>query len=236
MRYFGGKSKTAESIAAILNSRIQDGVDYYLEPFCGACWVSVRVTHPLKMLCDRNSALISMWECLRDGWIPPEHVSEEEYRQAKYLQDSNPLKAFIGFGCSFAGKWFGGYCRDAKGCNYAMRAKNSCLSKIKHLSNSNFLCIDYRDLTPVNALIYCDPPYAGTTPYNAIGAFDSSTFWDRMRFWSKKNIVIISEYSSPKDFQEIAAFPTKTGIRNKKGAVEQRIERLFQYKGNGYEI
>ena len=66
-----------------------------------------------------------------------------------------------------------------------------------------------------NALIYCDPPYAGTTKYR-FGSFDSNSFWQWCRDMSKKgNTVIVSEYNAPDDFNCIWSKETKTDIRTK---------------------
>lgn len=50
---------------------------------------------------------------------------------------------------------------------------------------------------PDGAVIYCDPPYRGTAPYNGVEPFDFDKFDDWLR--NHKN-VFISEYSMPEDF------------------------------------
>jgi site-specific DNA-adenine methylase len=51
-------------------------------------------------------------------------------------------------------------------------------------------------------LIYCDPPYKHTQGYSA-GGFEDEKFWNKMREWSKDNVVFISEESAPKDFKVV---------------------------------
>ena len=46
--------------------------------------------------------------------------------------------SFVGFGCSFAGKWFGGYARSNDKRNYAKMAKNSLNKKIINLYNWSY--------------------------------------------------------------------------------------------------
>jgi DNA adenine methylase len=78
-----------------------------------------------------------MFQKLQAGWIPPTEVSEEEYYSAKDNQENEPwLAGFIGFACSFAGKWWGGYARDGKNGNYALRGHNSILKKMKNLQSA----------------------------------------------------------------------------------------------------
>ncbi len=81
----------------------------------------------------------------------------------------------------------------------------------------------YSDMQiPDDAVIYCDPPYAGTTGY-MMEDFDHGKFYD----WAlhQKNIVVISEYSMPTpDFVPVAAkkvFCTMSRCSNSKVAVEK---------------
>lgn len=229
MRYFGGKSRTAKYIVQVLK-QLRKPNQLYIEPFIGGAWIFTQMDDP-KIGCDANESLISLWTYLKDGGELPETITEEEYQQAKSLTDTDPLKAFIGFGCSFGGKWFGGYARDSKSTNYAKTTKNSLLRKIKTMEKSIFICEDYRDINPKNSLVYCDPPYQGTTQYGAVGSFNSDEFWEIMRKWSQKNTVVISEYQSPKDFKTILDVETNLNMNGSSKAKEKRIERLFMYGG-----
>ena len=83
----------------------------------------------------------------------------------------------------------------------------------------------------MNCLIYCDPPYCGTTQAYGTGNFDTEKFWDVMRLWSQNNDVYISEYLAPEDFECVLEIPTKIDIRNKDNQMEKRTEKLFVYKG-----
>lgn len=124
MQYLGGKTRIAKAIAEIVNAERGDRV--FWEPFCGGLSVSVKLAaHGPGIVSDANPALIALYQAVRDGWDPPGHVSEEEYSAAKALPDSDPRKAFIGFGCSFGGKWFGGYARNARGDDYVGATQRS---------------------------------------------------------------------------------------------------------------
>ena len=175
---------------------------------------------------DKNWELIEMYKALQNGWIPPENVSEQDYENAKTIDDAK-LKAFIAIGCSYSGKWFGGYARGKKGRNYARNAKNSLAKKFDTIGNVKFISKSYNEIECENSLIYCDPPYNNTTKYK-FGDFDSDTFWQWCRDISKKgNIVIVSEYNAPNDFECIWEKETKTDIRTKANGKEIRIEKLF---------
>lgn len=108
MQYFGGKARIAKKVAEFINGQLQDGQAYY-EPFCGACNVTQHIDKDRGVYAsDSNKYLIAFWQAVQAGWEPPAVVSEEEYRRVKANKDEDlALTAFVGFGCSFAGKFFG---------------------------------------------------------------------------------------------------------------------------------
>ena len=229
MRYFGGKSRIAKDIVKYLKS-IRQKDQLYIEPFVGGGWV-MSLMDGKREAYDKHPYLIAMYKALQNGWIPPKNLTKEEYEYIKNNKDEQPyLTGFVGFGCSFAGKWFGGYAHS-KNRNYCLNAHNSILKKMRTMKDVKFECKDYRELNPKNALIYCDPPYQGTTQYGKIvGDFNSDEFWNKVREWSKNNMVVVSEYKAPDDFVEVWRKETKTDIRNKNNKREKRIEKLFIHK------
>ncbi len=76
-----------------------------------------------------------------------------------------PLTGFVGIGCSYSGKWFGGYARNKTGRNYCLNAHNSILKQLNEIRDIKFDCKDYKELEFDGCLIYCDPPYKETTKY-----------------------------------------------------------------------
>lgn len=229
MQYLGGKSKTRKQIAGYLES-VREGRQY-LEPFVGGGWILQEMSGE-RYASDSNGALITMYKALQTGWVPPENVSEELYREYKDKQDEDdPLTAFIGIGCSFGGKWFGGYARQ-KGYNFAAGGKRSLLKQLPLIQDVHFLHRDYRWFFPETTLIYCDPPYEGTTGYRS--GFSHKVFWDTIREWSEEkhgNTVVVSEYNAPADFQCVLEIPTKTIIRDSSNKPLESVEKLFTYKG-----
>lgn len=220
-------------ISEIINNQKDDG-QIFLSPFLGGGWVEQYIKGK-KILCDKHTYLIEMYKSLQNGWLPPTELTKEEYIHIKDNQDEQPhLTGFVGFGCSFAGKWFGGYAKDNSGRNYCLNAHNSVLKKIENglLNKTEFICCDYKDLKPKNMIIYCDPPYKGTTQYdkNIVGEFDHDEFWNIMRKWSENNTVLISEYDAPDDFEVIWQKETKLDIRDKNNEKQKRIEKLFKFK------
>ena len=79
-----------------------------------------------KILNDKHAYLIAMLRGVQNGYELPELITPDQYQLIKADKDWDPvLVGFVGFGCSFGGKWFGGYARNATGTNYALQSKRS---------------------------------------------------------------------------------------------------------------
>ena len=232
MQYFGGKFKIAKQVAEIINANLIGPAPVYYEPFCGALNITQYIKpEALRIASDYNEALIVLLKAVQAGWLPPEHVSEEDYRALKQQAENTPLKAFAGFACSFGAKYFGGYARNTRrgGDNFAARGRRTLLKKFGALKGVTFWHQNFMNLNPLpGAVIYCDPPYANTTGYTT-GAFDSAAFWEKVRSLSATNLVIVSEYVAPADFTEVAAFNTDLSIRGANGVRAKRVEKLFTH-------
>lgn len=228
MQYFGGKQRIAKQIASVLNPIIAR-YGAYVEPFVGGASMMAATSAIVRTGGDANVALITMWRALCDGWIPPTIVTEEMYKQINETRDDNdPMTAFVGFGCSFAGKWFGGYARGGMNRNYAANAASSIRKKLTNLRDVRWYAGDYRTC-PIDypSVIYCDPPYTGTTQYAATESFDWDVFWDWcLARHHDGHAVFVSEYTAPPTFQKIREITTKTDIRCATGK-ETRRECLF---------
>ena len=72
-----------------------------------------------------------------------------------------------------------------------------------------------------NSLIYCDPPYQGTTGYKT-GAFNHEEFFEWCRqMKSKGNIVFVSEYNAPDDFELVWQGEILGSFKKERKAVEK---------------
>ena len=229
MQYFGGKQRISSQIIEVLDKH-RSGNQPLVEPFVGGCNIISKMTG--RRYCfDINEYLIEMYKAIQDGWVPPTTITKEQYDYIKNHRDEDkPLTGFVGIGCTYSGKWFGAYAKNNTGRNYCMNAHNSVMKQVEDIKDIIFDCKDYRELQLHNCLVYCDPPYKGTTKYSIIGDFNTEEFWDVMRKWSNNNTVIISEYEAPADFECIKEIHTKTDIRNKDGNRDSRVEKLFCMK------
>lgn len=203
MQYLGGKTRIAKDIAHIISQYSQDKT--FVSLFCGAISVESNVIAKEYILNDYHPYLIETLKAFQSNWLPPENISKEEYYRIKNNPDEDKkLTGFVGFACSFGGKWFGGYASNKREDNYAKQGKNGLLKLIRPLYNAKFYNLDYRLVSiPDNSVVYCDPPYQNTTRYSNSSEFNHPEFWEYMRELSKSNIVFISEVSAPDDFNVI---------------------------------
>lgn len=232
MKYVGSKSRFAKELAPIIQSYITDDTVGYYEPFVGGANMIDKIKCDNKFGSDIHPYLISFLDALSKGWMPPKEISEEMYKEIKNNKGNynEELVGYVGFQLSYGGKWFGGYRRDSLGKrNYSDEAYRNTIKQQPNLKGIKFGCFDFRTIDCENCVVYCDPPYKGTTKY-AVDKFPYDEFYDWCRKLSKKNVVLISEYNMPEDFECIWSKETKTLIDSNKSAKDEnniRIEKLF---------
>lgn len=225
LHYLGGKKRISKPLTNFLNQFTKNKI--YIEPFVGSAAVIENIEALMRVGIDVNHYLIALFQALQSGWIPPDFISEALYNEVKENPGDFPqaMVAFVGIGCSWGGKWWGGYARDNTGRNYALNAKNTLLKQLPKIKDIGFIVGDYKTLAfQDGSIIYCDPPYKGTTMYNFNKTFDHDFFWERVRQWSECNSVFVSEYEAPDDFECILEIPTRTDLHGKN---KDRIEKLF---------
>lgn len=225
----GGKARLAKKIKIVLDGYRTDG-QLYVEPFTGGANMLIAMDGN-RLASDSCEYIIAMHRAIQNGWLPPVHVTEEEYRYVRENKDENKaLTGFVGYGCSFGGKFFGGYARiNKRGDSPTLQAYRGCLKIKNNIDGVTFTASNYSSLKiPKGSLIYCDPPYFNTTNYG--NNFDTKQFWQWVRVKSEENIVIVSEYAAPDDFECLASFKTKVILSKNNNNID-RIEKLFKYKG-----
>ena len=226
----GSKNRHAKDLLPII---LKDRKEYqwFVEPFVGGFNMVDKVSG-LRLANDSHYYLIELYKAIQNGWIPPDNISEEDYKTIRDNHYSYPpyLVGFVGFGCSFSGKWFGGYARGVsnKGVtrNYCLESKNNIVKQAAKLQGVVIENKNYLDLTiPKNSIVYCDPPYQNTTKYSS--TFNHEIFWNWVRKLARnKHQVFVSEYSAPNDFKCIWEKEVVSQLDiNKK--VKRNVERLF---------
>lgn len=208
MKYMGSKRRIANKIVPIINQLIQlSGAKNYYQPFVGGFNITQHIVADNIYASDSHFFLIKMYQALQDGWWPPELVTEEQYKliRKNTLEYPAELVGYVGFGLSFGGKWFGGYRHDKAGDrsleNEIAQNWRTFKDVVSLTKNAQFLKADfswdsYYELNIKGGfVVYCDPPYFGTTGYSKI--FNHTMFWGWVRKTSEHSVVLVSEYDAP---------------------------------------
>lgn len=203
MKYMGSKNKLAKELVPIIQSFLQPN-QAYIEPFVGGANIIDKIQGN-RIGSDIHKELIAMWNAIQAGWEYPDTITEADYTNIRYGDYPDHLKGYVGFNASYSGKWWGGYARYVsplgKKQEFDKEAHRFITRQLEGIKDITFLNLSYLELEPhipKNSLIYCDPPYRGTTKY-------SNKFFDPVIFDSwcqdmkeKGHILLVSEYNIPK--------------------------------------
>ena len=97
------------------------------------------------------------------------------------------------------------------------------LQRLESLERLERLNMDYRNVPlPEGCVVYCDPPYAGTSGYGN-ATFDTDAFWEWARECERP--LFISEYAAPPDFVCVREFSHLSSLSAT--ACNKVVERLF---------
>jgi DNA adenine methylase len=234
MKYMGSKARLSNDLAPLMNGLIREfNIKTYIEPFVGGANMIEHIECETKLGSDNNAYLIQMWKLLKDGWTPPTEISKELYNDIKQNKEKyeGATVAIAGFCATYNAKWFGGYAgvvdtKEGTTRNYYDESVRNILKQINKLKDVEFLNADYTHFSShENSLIYCDPPYEGTTQYGTSKDFHYERFWDWVREMSIKNIVLVSEYNAPDDF--VSVYEKQLTTTLDKNSRKKDVEQLF---------
>lgn len=235
MRYLGGKYRVAPKFRAAILKRVPNSKTVW-DAFCGGLGFAEAFSD-FKLTCsDVNPHLICLYKAWASGWRPDTSaITRDLWNRYRAEQPEEPMTAFLGIGCSFGGKWFGGYAGPLDKSNGAMRvywdetrrALDRFFTKcagIPRFQVRNFL----EDPTyPVCDITYLDPPYAATTGYDYVSGFDHDLFWHRAgRMVEAGRAVFVSEQVAPPSW-EVIWENTRRQTTSRKRSDGHVVERLF---------
>lgn len=233
MRYMGGKAMIARHIvSAILADTAERGT--WFEPFVGGGNVLERAApyFSQSIAMDAHEDLMLMWLAVNAGWEPPPFVSREKYQKLRHAEPS-ALRGFAGFGASFGGKWFNGYAVSkidkkhpvAEGCRAAHKTVIR-QGRVFRQNGVSFTHGNFGSWTPdPGSVVYCDPPYQGTTGYST-GEFDHGAYYKTLTAWANSGChVYASEYAIPAEVSHTRIWSrerkaTLKGSDNRKSVTE----------------
>ena len=237
MQYMGSKNRIAKHIVPIIQSYINEDTKGYLEPFVGGANVIDKIEHNNKIGCDIHKELIALLSESQTDRVFPVTISEEEYIKVKNNRSEYEdwYVALTGFCGGFGSVYFSGFAgkvNDKR--DRPAEAISNIQKQRKNLYGIKFLHKSFVDLPKEQIsgyVIYCDPPYEGTAKYKT-NPFPHAEFWNWVREISKNNIVLVSEYNAPDDFECIWEKEHKTGLQI--GNQQVRIEKLFIHRNVNY--
>lgn len=230
MKYMGSKNRIAKHILPIILKDRKEG-QWYIEPFVGGANMIDKVDGN-RIGADLNHYLISLLRHCEKGLSKslPDKISEMEYNEIKRNKNDYDdfLVAHCGFNATFGAKWFGGYARPRKVTGYdrdVICGKNSLVKQMPLLKGVRFENVGYDKLDiPPQSIVYCDPPYAGTTKYK--DNFNHTEFWQWCRDKCKEgHQVFASEYNAPDDFICVWRKEIQSGLNT--NSTKKGIEKLF---------
>lgn len=232
----GSKNRIAKHLLPIMLDECEKhSITKWVEPFVGGANMIDKVpSHYERVGYDLNDHAIHALIGIRDFAVDlPDFISEESYNFFKG-QVPHAVTSLVRFGASFGGKFENGYARgraaDGTARDYWAETKRNALKQSPKIQNVKFICNSYENLDFENCLIYCDPPYQGISGYKT-GAFDHDKFFEWCREQAKKNIVFVSEYNAPGDFECVWQGEIKTNFSSqRKTATHNAVEKLFRVK------
>lgn len=233
MQYRGGKNRFAKEILAHMPH-----CHTFIEPFVGGGGMTRHAVHCGKFkefyCSDANSYVIDYYNALKCGWMPRENYWPDNYveiKEAWKRQDFSKWSKVEMILCGYTMCFMGGFMGSQKNCRSRVPHKYPMISAKKDLlwiNRVNIKNCSYEevDITDYPCVIYCDPPYAGTSGYLNVPKFDHDRFYDWVRNLSNLHYVYISECSMPDDFECI--WFRQLGGNGKMS--RNRTERLFIHK------
>lgn len=223
MHYLGSKARHAKEIIAITCANRTQG-QYYVEPFVGGGNVINKVSQAVgpRIANDKNRFMVALLDSLGNfGWEPPGEMTKREWqpimRQKQSLikdREQMALFAFAATGPTFGSMWCGQWAKDypgQEGTRYR-QSRDAALKDAPGLKGIQFYDGSYDDLLIPDdpSIIYCDPPYRGTTDYAGAKTLIkvdedlSGNNWKAGKFWKWADMLVehghfvfVSEYCGP---------------------------------------
>ena len=256
--FVGGKGYVAPKIATAIEADLRSlGIEpegrSWFEPCCGGLGMSTRLARLFGtrgVVGDKHPALIALYRAVEDGsFDPPAEATEADWYASLTLPDSDPRKAFFGYGCSFSSMWQqrpnverkrrwhrtqNYWCDD----NPVGAPRRAPLRDRALLQGVTWTTCDLETggLPDDPEVVYIDWPYEGTLGYPAVGAFNHDRGYEVLRAWARGRVVYLSEYVCRIPHVEIWSQAKGSGLAHKGSGLDKRatrvdatrVERLFR--------
>lgn len=249
--YKGNKFQILDDIYTTIRTLDIPPVTAIVDPFCGGgSFTYFMAQHGYKVLAnDLDTSVVLLHQALQlwgnsNDFETLTEWTKRSFTKAQFkamLNDDSAFGAFVRSIWSFGNDGRTYLTSDEKEAqkleDFAAgtaepnsRAKHIvdiALAYTRQKLDISFTNLSYEQVNiPENALVYLDPPYAGTAGYRS-GDFDTEAF----HRWALNlpNLCLISEYEMPEPFVLVAEYPkwveSGRGARTKMG-----VERLYANK------
>jgi len=225
MKYMGSKNRHAKHIVPFLT---QHKDKPFVDPFVGGGNILDKIKTE-GVGSDINPYVIQALKTIRDDLnrLPKNNTefTEADYKAMRGSGDA--LEGYAAFALSYGGKEWGGWRRDRTGTrDYVAEAYRNAVKQSKGLQNKTLHCCAFSEIyIPSNAVVYCDPPYKGTTGYKH--NFNHKLFWQWCERIANRGVPIyVSEYNAPEGWQCVWQKEVNNTLVKDTGA-KKGIEKLF---------
>jgi DNA adenine methylase len=226
----GSKNRIAKHILPImLKEAEKHSITQWVEPFVGGANMIDKVPNTFNRIgADLNQHTIEALIAIRDLVDElPDGVSETEYKAMKGLPPE-PISSWVRIACSYGGIFESKLAADkTSNRDYAKEAVRNAKKQSPLLKGVRLINGSYSDLGfDKPSLIYCDPPYQGTTGYKT-GSFNHEAFFEWcVQKKQEGHVVFVSEYNAP--FECVWEGEIKTNFASsRKEATHVAVEKLF---------
>lgn len=242
MRYVGGKGRIAKKLIVAMKEYTDSDTVYDLFMGGGAMTAAFAENFQKTISGDGHEDVALMWQAVLNGWIPPA-VSYERYQELRYSDEPSAERGFVGYGCSFGGRWFEGYARggnkaDGTPRNHQEESVRAVL-KDRDKMLSGDVSVSHKSYdewvfpTDKRLAIYCDPPYATSQSKKRYAvSFDIEKFWEWAEELSKSHDVFVSEYEAPDGWESVIDLEKRQSLVVGSGNRGMRTEKLFMFSNS----
>lgn len=230
----GSKARIAKHILPVMLAYRKDDDQLWVEPFVGGGNIIDKVGGN-RLGCDIDQLTIrGLSNIIYDlDRLPKnsEEFTEEMYKARCKGTPYEWLEGYAAYNFSFGAKKWGGWARDSSGKrDRVAESYRDAIKQNPKLVGVRLVCIPYDQITLNSrdkAIIYCDPPYEGTTEY-ANKRFDHNKFWGWCRKMTKEgHTVFVSEYKAPEGFKCLWEKELTNQMSKRNNIYIKATEKLF---------